>query len=97
MRHLLIAIFALMMTYPNVSKSQASQNLIAVLDTIWRTEQEPITLRDSLMNCYGADSEQFREQQKIYQKNHLVYEQKVTNILDKYGWPTQEKPENMAI
>jgi len=70
MRHLLIAIFALMMTYPNVSKSQTSQNLIAVLDTIWCTEQTPLTLRDLLRHIYGEDLEQFREQQEIYKKTH---------------------------
>lgn len=61
-----------------------------VIDTIWRTEQEPIRLRDSLMEIYGPDSKQFKEQQEIYERNHGINEQKVRNILDTHGWPTRE-------
>lgn len=93
MRYITISIFGLMMACTNViisQKVQMPENLIPVLDTIWYTEQEPIRLRDSIMKIYGAKSTQFQEQQKIYKKNHVVNEQKVKNILDKYGWPTKE-------
>lgn len=93
MRYITISILGLMMICTNVmisQKVQTPENLIAMLDTIWQTEQEPIRLRDSLMKIYGAESTQFQEQQKIYKKNHLVNEQKVKSILDKYGWPTKE-------
>lgn len=60
------------------------ENLIAVLDTIWKAEQRPITLRDSLMKIYGTESDLVKEQQAIYEKNHIVNERKVKNILDKY-------------
>lgn len=74
-----------------ISKEPETQaNLIAVLDTIWIMEQRPITLRDSLMNLYGAESELVKEQQAIYEKNHLINEGKVKHILDTYGWPTKE-------
>jgi len=69
---------------------QNTENFIAVLDTIWQTEQHPITLRDSLMNIYGADSKQAKEQQEIYKKNHVINEKKVTTILDEFGWPLKE-------
>ena len=69
---------------------QTPIDLITVLDTIWRTEQGPITLRDSLMKIYGAESKEVQTQQEIYEKNHIVNERKVTTILDKYGWPTKE-------
>ena len=72
------------------SSEQNPIDLIAVLDTIWRTEQEPITLRDSLMKIYGVESKEAQEQQEIYEKNHIPNEEKVKNILDKYGWPTKE-------
>lgn len=72
------------------TNKQTPVDLIAVLDTIWRTEQGPITLRDSLMEIYGADSKEVQAQQEIYKKNHLVNEEKVKTILDKYGWPTKE-------
>ncbi|GAB5530461.1 MAG: hypothetical protein Roseis3KO_22380 [Roseivirga sp.] len=64
--------------------------MIAILDTIWKTEQRPITLRDSLMKIYGAEAESVKEQQAIYEKNHAINEKKVKDILDKHGWPTKE-------
>lgn len=69
---------------------QVTENFIAVLDTIWQTEQTPIRVRDSLMNIYGAESKIVSEQQDIYEKNHIINEKKVTDLLDKYGWPTKE-------
>ena len=76
------------------TEAQASKqthiDLIAVMDTIWRTEQGPITLRVSLMKIYCAESKEVQTQQEIYEKNHSVNERKVTTILDKYGWPTKE-------
>lgn len=72
------------------TNKQTPVDLIAVLDTIWRTEQGPITLRDSLIKIYGADSKEVQVQQEIYKKNHLVNEGKVKTILDKYGWPAKE-------
>jgi hypothetical protein len=64
--------------------------LVAVLDTINRTEHVPINLRDSLMDVYGVESEQAQEQQLIYEHNHVINEVKVRNILDTYGWPKKE-------
>lgn len=63
--------------------------LIAVLDTIWRTEQEPIRMRDSLMNQYGVESKEALEQQAIYKENHAINEIRVKDIL-KTGWPEKE-------
>lgn len=70
--------------------AEHQENLIAVLDTIWNTEQRPISLRDSLMEIYGAESKLVQEQQAIYERNHRINEKKVKNILDTYGWPTKE-------
>ncbi len=67
-----------------------TKNFIAVLDTIWETEQTPIRLRDSLMRIYGAESKEYKEQQLTYEKNHIINENKVRTILDNYGWPTKE-------
>ncbi len=73
-----------------VVTEQDSVDLIAMLDTVWRTEQEPLRLRDSLMKLYGPDTEGFNEQQAIYEQNHVINEQKVIALLDKHGWPTPE-------
>lgn len=66
----------------------STENLMAVLDTIWQTEQRPITLRDSLFNIYGDSHALVKEQQELYKKNHLINEEKITTLLDTYGWPT---------
>lgn len=72
-----------------VNSIENPEDIVAILDTIWRTEQEPITMRDSLMKVHGADSELVQEQQDIYKKNHIVNEEKVAAIL-KYGWPEKD-------
>jgi hypothetical protein len=95
----LVLIFTLLLTVACTSKKRANEtpiseqttiDLIAVLDTIWRTEQEPITMRDSLMEIYGAESKEVQKHQDIYKGNHIANEKKVKIILDKYGWPTKE-------
>ncbi|PWJ35020.1 DUF6624 domain-containing protein [Sediminitomix flava] len=62
--------------------------LVAMLDTIWVTEQLPIRLRDSLGRVYGYESEEFNEQNEIYHKNHDVNEKKILKLLDTHGWPS---------
>lgn len=72
------------------TKKAKEENLIALIDDIWKTEQEPIRLRDSLMAVHGVDSELVKEQQLIIDKNHIVNEDRVKKILDKHGWPTKD-------
>ena len=95
----LILIFTLLLAMacsnrkkPNETQTsiQNTEDLIAVLDTIWRTEQEPITLRDSLIEKYGVESKEVQGQQEIYERNHAINERKVKVILDKYGWPGKD-------
>ena len=95
----LILIFTLLLAMacsnrkkPNKTQTsiQNTEDLIAVLDTIWRTEQEPITLRDSLIEKYGVESNAVQGQQEIYERNHAINERKVKVILDKYGWPEKD-------
>jgi len=94
MRILFVLTVLLLMACSNKKKQNetinsvdSSENLVAILDTIWRTEQEPISLRDSLMKIHGADSELVLEQQAIYEKNHVINEIKISSILDEKGWP----------
>lgn len=93
---LLVIVFAI--TSCSQQKSQKQEvkatksrtiDLVAVLDTIWSTEQEPITKRDAMLDKYGADSEQFEKYQAIYRKNHIINEQKIIAILAD-GWPGKE-------
>ncbi|MDG4716749.1 DUF6624 domain-containing protein [Winogradskyella marincola] len=97
MKYILILSLVLAMSCSSKTKSETTstktenqENLIAVLDTIWKAEQLPIRKRDSLMKLYGAESELVKEQQANYKKNHSINEKKVKDILDTYGWPTKE-------
>ena len=91
MKYLLISI--LLLTIACAPKQNTTepvnppQNLIAILDTIWQTEQEPVTIRDSLIKIYGAESEEAAVYQKIYRENHAVNIKKIRNLLDTHGWP----------
>lgn len=97
MKYILIISLLTLMGCSNTSTSKAvptkkltQENLIAVLDTIWKTEQLPIRSRDSLIELYGVDHDLVKEQNLIIDKNHAINEEKVKTILDKYGWPTKE-------
>ncbi|MEM8488944.1 MAG: DUF6624 domain-containing protein [Bacteroidota bacterium] len=61
--------------------------LIAMLDTINTTEQEPIRRRDALMKQFGVESEEAAAAQAEYKRNHAINEKKVRALLDTYGWP----------
>lgn len=68
-------------TKPEQSENTANPienkvHLRAVLDTIWRTEQEPMRLRDSIMRVDGAQSVAFQRQQEIAHRNHTINEKK---------------------
>ncbi|WP_255571220.1 DUF6624 domain-containing protein [Halomarinibacterium sedimenti] len=89
--YLLTLLVLLVFTSCNTKIREAKEdNLIALIDDIWKTEQEPIRLRDSLMAIHGVDSELVKEQQLIIDKNHIVNEDRVKNILEKHGWPTKD-------
>ena len=66
---------------PTTAENQV--NLMALLDTIWNTEQRPIRLRDSLMEIYGAESELVKTQQAIYKSNHKINE-RFWELIDEY-------------
>jgi len=72
---------------PEKSRKDRNLDLLVVLDTIWRTEQNPIRLRDSLGRVHGFESEEFKAQDEIYHQNHAINEAKVREILDTEGWP----------
>ena len=63
------------------------EELVAELDAIYWTEQEPLRKRDSLIALYGVEAAEVQEQQRVYEQNHAINEKKVRDILDTYGWP----------
>lgn len=65
-------------------------DLVSILDTIWKTEQTPIRLRDSLMKVHGPESEEAQQQQALYKENHEINEKKIIEILTSQGWPEKE-------
>jgi hypothetical protein len=97
MRTLALLMVMLVIVFPSKNRLKANQQIVqvaknysAVLDTVWQTEQEPIRRRDELIRLLGADAEEVKEQQEIYEKNHLINEKIVREILDTHGWPTKE-------
>ena len=74
----------------SINTVHTTKNLIATLDTIRWTEQTPISLRDSLINMYGAESKEADVYQKEYRKNHKINIIKIKRILNTYGWPKNE-------
>lgn len=94
MRTILFFVLLVSLSCSNGKKSvekseptQTNEQLIAMLDSIWIAEQEPISMRDSMIELHGADSKEAEKYQLIYEKNHVVNEEKITNLLDTYGWP----------
>lgn len=75
---------------PIESNSSVDQDaaLVAMLDSIWMTEQIPIRRRDSLGRVYGYESEEYQKQDEIYHRNHDINEVKVRRLLDSIGWPS---------
>ncbi|MEM6720463.1 MAG: DUF6624 domain-containing protein [Bacteroidota bacterium] len=71
-------------------KKSITTDLKAVIDTIWETEQTPIRMRDAAMKRYGLESKEYKNYHKIVKQNHAVNEQKVKEILNTYGWPSQD-------
>ena len=97
MKYILLISLSLLLNCSNkakavkqVSVKEENENLIALIDDIWQTEQEPIRYRDTLISRYGAESDSVAKQQLIIKKNHIINEKKIAKILEEYGWPTKE-------
>ncbi len=71
----------------STTPTELNSYLVALLDTIYRMEQEPLELSHELMRAHGAESLEFQEQQKIVYRNHAINEKKIAAILAEYGWP----------
>ncbi len=74
----------------NESQQETSidrENLIAILDTIGRLDSEPLTLRDSMSDIYGPESEEAQFYQKIFWKVNPSNLKKVKEILGEENWP----------
>lgn len=86
-----LVMLLIMSCTPKVKKPEKSldkqDDIVFVLDTIFRTEQEPISLRDAYIDSFGVDSKKAQVQQEIYERNHAINEKKVRHILDTQGWP----------
>lgn len=96
MRFIFIFFLLITISCSNKNKSkevkntvEKTENLIAVLDTIWQKEQIPIRLRDSLITIYGAESKEAAVYQKEFRENHALNIKKVKEILSNHGWPEQ--------
>ena len=66
------------------------EELVGMLDEVYLTEQGPLRKRDSLMAIHGVESAEAQVYQEIYEKNHVVNEQRITTLLDSHGWPSKD-------
>ena len=87
-------LFLLTIACNNKNKTKESElvekdsiDIVAMLDSVFILEQEPITLRDDYIDEFGVNSKQAQEQQMIYEQNHLINERKIRELLDTDGWP----------
>lgn len=94
MRILLIFILASIIACSNKQEKvqtpiseKSEESLSAMLDTIWKTKQEPIRLRVSRGKVYGYKSVEFQNQNEVYHNNHDINEKRIRDILDSKGWP----------
>lgn len=71
-----------------------NKELVAVLDTIYRTDQEDRMQIQALGEKYGWDSEELAAQTKVIdikiRETDSVNLKKIEGILEKYGWPGPE-------
>jgi len=70
---------------------ESTERLVAILDTIWVTEQDPIRLRDSIGRALGFESTEFNKLDEICNKNHEINEKKIKKILEERGWPSEDE------
>jgi len=66
----------------NEQKNQAQPakpntiDIVAMLDTVWQTEQVPIRKRDSAFQEYGNESDEYKKYQAIYKKTIVLTNKK---------------------
>jgi hypothetical protein len=65
--------------------------LVAMLDTIYMTDQEPRMALDELEKKYGQQSKEVKAEWARISKLDSINVIKVTQILDKYGWLGYDK------
>lgn len=74
-----------------IQSDSSTNNLSAVLDSIWIKEQIPIRKRDSLMDIYGPEHENLIPLTEEIRSNHEQNMEQIAEILDTYGWPSPEQ------
>ena len=67
-------------------RANFDEQLVAILDTIYQTDQGYRIKVDEMMEKYGGESEEMKAFVKIIQEQDSINVVKVTNILDERGW-----------
>lgn len=72
----------------NKDKAEANLNkpLVAILDTVMREDQAGRMQLDEVEKKYGRDSKEIKALWKSISEKDSINTQKVTKILDEYGW-----------
>lgn len=66
------------------------KDLMAMLDTVRIMDREPLLKRDSLGREFGWESEELKKQQELWDSMHVFTENKIVELLDNQGWPTED-------
>jgi len=66
--------------------SKLDQNLIAILDTIYNTDQNQLGKIHRFQEEFGFESDKTIAENEIFKKNHLIHLKKIETILKERGW-----------
>lgn len=66
--------------------AKLDKNLVAILDTIYHTDQNQLTEIYKMQKEFGYDSNETATASALFRKNHSVHLAKVEKILSERGW-----------
>lgn len=69
-----------------IPESKLNKPLVAILDTIFKNDQDGRNQLPEIEKKYGYNSKEVKEQWKLINKNDSIDLIKIEKILDKYGW-----------
>lgn len=67
-------------------KNKLDNELIAILDTIFHTDQNQLGKLYRIQDEYGYESDKAKAASAVFDKNHLIHLNKVETILNERGW-----------
>ncbi|WP_109851947.1 DUF6624 domain-containing protein [Aquimarina sp. AU58] len=69
-----------------VLNKELKNDLVAILDTIYNTDQNQLGKIRELQNKFGVKSDEATVESKIFDENHKINLYKIEKIINEYGW-----------